>query len=96
MHTKKFHGMELDPSKQTNHVLHEFHTPGRCHRQSSSQWRGKAWDQCQVIRRFRPMIASWRCEEEFEIFQVPKQPDEVYDLTMGPSGVSQGKRSNPW
>ena len=25
-----------------------------------------------------------------------KQSDEVYDLTVGPFGFSESKRSNPW
>jgi hypothetical protein len=47
-----------------------------------------------VIRRFPLKIGP--IVEEFEVVQVLKQPDEVYDLPAGPYWFSQGERADGW
>ena len=96
MHVKKVHRTKSDSPEQANHVLHKLHSLGIRHSQLSSQRRGEGWDQCVVIRWFHLRIGLGEPQEEFQVFQVLKHSDEVYDLTVGPFGFSEGKRSNPW
>ena len=82
-----------DPPEQVNHGLQKAH---RCesHLQPSPQWWNEGRNERQVDRWLFPKIGP--IEDEFEVLQMLKKPDEVYDLSVGPSGFPQAKRPERW
>ena len=80
---------ESDPPKQVNHVLQKPNPRETCHYQSTSQWRGRERNECQVIRWFFQKIDS--TVEKFEVLQVLKQSNEIHNLPTGLFGCSQSK-----
>ena len=87
------HVPKSDPPEKVDHVLQEAH---RCeaHLQPSQQRRDEARDERQVCRWLFPKIGP--TVGEFEVLQVLKKPNEVYDLSIGPSGFRQAERSERW
>jgi len=90
---EKFDLLKPDPLEQFNHALHKAHRR-TTHPQPSQQWRDKERNERQVDHWLLSGVVP--IEHEPEVLQVLKKPDEVYDLSVGPSGIHQAKRSEPW
>jgi len=75
--------MESEPTKQVNHDFQELHSRGMPHRQLPSQWRGGRWGGCYEVSKFslRMTCGGLGFEEEFEVFQVLEEPNEVQNLS---------------
>lgn len=84
--------MEPDSSEQVNHILQKANPRETCHRQPSLQWRDEGRDERQVVHWF--LLKFARIIENFEVLQVLKYSNEIYDLAAGPPGISQGERSD--
>ena len=73
--------MESDPTEQVDHILQKVHPPETLHHQPSPQWRDKGRSERQVIRKF--LLGITPIVEKFEVFQMPKQSNEVRYLPSG-------------
>jgi len=82
-HIEGSHETESDSPKQINHGLHKAHSRETCHGEPSPQWGDERGKECLVVCWFPLKINPIG---ELEVFQVLKQPYEVYNLPAGPFG----------
>ena len=82
-----------DPPEQVNHDLQKAHR-SELHLQPSQQRWDEGRNERQVDLWFFPKIGP--TVDEAEVLQVLKMPNEVHDLSIGPSWFPQPERPEPW
>jgi len=76
--------MKPESPKEMNHVLQEAHTGGPFHCKRPLQGGNKGRNERQVAHWLLPAVGP--DVEEFEVMEVLKKSDEIYDLPTGPFG----------
>ena len=94
MDVAKSHVAKSNPPEQVDHVLHQAHPLDPHHNQPPPQRGGEERNERRVVRWFPLNISPTVSESEF--LQVLENPNEVYDLSIGPSGCSQAEGLERW